>query len=289
MSAPTIALRRGLSHQDLAAIKELERRSVAADGGRLKLEWGVLHGRDPDRVNDVVALLDGTVIGFLGLYAFGHQQVELAGMVDPAHRRRGVGTALLAAARPLVAERGYGTALLVSPRSAASAAFAGAHDAVFDHAEHAMLLEGPPADGPSDPAVTLRDATPDDVPEIARLLQAGFGYPADDVAERMREDDEQHVLIELDGVPVGYVRLTLDGDRGGVYGFVVDPAHQGRGIGREVLRRSCLRLAEAGAAKVGLEVAVENERALGLYTSIGFVQVTTEDYFRLPASATLPA
>jgi ribosomal protein S18 acetylase RimI-like enzyme len=33
--------------------------------------------------------------------------------------------------------------------------------------------------------------------------------------------------------------------------------------------------------RVGLEVAVENERALGLYTSIGFRPVTTEDYYAL--------
>jgi ribosomal protein S18 acetylase RimI-like enzyme len=32
-------------------------------------------------------------------------------------------------------------------------------------------------------------------------------------------------------------------------------------------------------------VAVDNDRALGLYTSIGFTPVTTEDYFALPLSA----
>jgi ribosomal protein S18 acetylase RimI-like enzyme len=31
-----------------------------------------------------------------------------------------------------------------------------------------------------------------------------------------------------------------------------------------------------------LEVTVENDRALALYTGVGFERVTTEDYFSLP-------
>jgi len=56
----------------------------------------------------------------------------------------------------------------------------------------------------------------------------------------------------------------------------------GRGIGRDVLRRVCQLLRGEGARHVGLEVAVDNERALGLYTSVGFTPVTTEDYYALP-------
>jgi len=33
-----------------------------------------------------------------------------------------------------------------------------------------------------------------------------------------------------------------------------------------------------------LEVAVENEHALGLYTSLGFTRVTTEDYYAVTVS-----
>jgi ribosomal protein S18 acetylase RimI-like enzyme len=44
----------------------------------------------------------------------------------------------------------------------------------------------------------------------------------------------------------------------------------------------CEQLRADGARRIGLEVAVENDRALGLYTSVGFEAVTTEDYFTLP-------
>jgi ribosomal protein S18 acetylase RimI-like enzyme len=64
----------------------------------------------------------------------------------------------------------------------------------------------------------------------------------------------------------------------------VDPAWQGRGIGRDVLRQVCRELRDEGVQRIGLEVAVENDHALGLYGSLGFTQITTEDYYELPLS-----
>jgi ribosomal protein S18 acetylase RimI-like enzyme len=37
-----------------------------------------------------------------------------------------------------------------------------------------------------------------------------------------------------------------------------------------------------GATAIDLEVATDNDRALNLYTSLGFRPVTTEDYYALP-------
>jgi ribosomal protein S18 acetylase RimI-like enzyme len=81
---------------------------------------------------------------------------------------------------------------------------------------------------------------------------------------------------------VGTLRVSRDQDTAGVYGFVVHPDHQGHGIGRDVLRRVCRQALADGATRVRLEVEVTNDRALGLYTSLGFALVTTEDYYALP-------
>ena len=65
---------------------------------------------------------------------------------------------------------------------------------------------------------------------------------------------------------------------------MIDPAWRGRGIGRAALGRACEQLRAEGTHRVGLEVDTENDRALTLYTSIGFTPVATEDYFALPLS-----
>lgn len=270
-----------LSDDDLRAVADLERRVLAHDGGRLKLEWEDLRTRDGQRTNDLLWVESGRVVGFAAFDSHGGPAVEIAGMVDPAARGRGIGTALLAAAADVCRGRGAEQALLIVPRpSAAGHHLAAKVGAPLEHSEHALRLDTSPDPGVEDPRTTLRPAVPADVPVLTRVLAAAFGHEPGHLLQSL--GSTRTLLIEHQGVPVGTVRLTRDGDVGGVYGFAVDPGFQGRGIGRDVLRRSCSEFFADGATSVRLEVAVDNPRALGLYTSVGFVPVVTEDYYELP-------
>jgi ribosomal protein S18 acetylase RimI-like enzyme len=271
----------GLSVQALEAIADLERRVVDADGGRLKLEWTRLRSRSGERVEDLLWWEGDRLVGFLGFYGHG-SSLELAGMVAPEARRRGIATAMLDAATELCHARGYGDVLLIVPRSSAAGKhLALARGGTLDHSEHALVLSrAPTATGArGDAAVGLRPATPSDVPTLTRMLEHGFGNPATDVADRL----DRMLVIEYAGSTVGTMLLARDGDQAGIYGFVIDPPWQGRGLGRQALRSVCERLRGEGARHIKLEVEVENDRALRLYTSIGFQPVTTEDYYAVPA------
>lgn len=271
-----------LSRRQLDALTTLESRVVGADGGRLKLEWGVLRDRPGDATRDFLWLQDDEPIGFLGLYAFGSNRIEIAGMVDPAARRRGIATALLEAALPTCRAHGGGSVLLVVPRqSAAGRAFALDRGAELEHSEHALVLDQRPEDRNADPRISIRAATRDDFDDLSELLVSGFGHPAQHPHEFDRTSRSRTVIVELGRVVVGTVRLSLDGLRGGIYGFTITPELRGRGIGRDVLRRVTAGLFDAGATSVGLEVAVDNDHALGLYESLGFDRVSTEDYYEL--------
>lgn len=278
----------GLTESDLAEIADLERRVLAHDGGRLKLEWSSLRGRSGDRVDDLLWRDGGRLVGFLGFYQFGSQEVELAGMVDPQHRRRGIATELVHAALPLAAERGRSRVLLVTPRStSAGAAFARAKGAALEHSEHYLSLGATP--GPvANPTVAVRPAVPADRDDVVRILSAAFGYSADHVDLTHSSPAERTMLVERDGAAVATVALNLRDGVGGIYGLAVDPSLQGHGIGREVLAVSCRELRAQGADRVTLEVAIDNDRALGLYLSVGFVGEATEDYFELPTSGRPP-
>ncbi len=275
----------GLSSRALEAVAELERSVITADGGRLKLEWGRLGRRAGDRVEDLLWWEGDRLLGFLGFYSYG-ASLELAGMVAPDARRRGIGTALLDAAVPLYRGRGIRKALLIVPRpSMAGKRLALRRGGVLDHSEHALELSGETTGAAHEPAVGLRPATAADMPLVSRLLEAGFGEPAPaDLAGGLDSPHRWIVVVELDSSVVGTMSLTRDGDEARIYGFVVDPSCQGRGIGRDALRCACEQLRGAGARRIGLEVAVDNDRALGLYTSIGFTPVITEDYYALPMS-----
>ena len=272
----------GLTSGALQAIAELERQVVDADGGRLKLEWDNLRGRSGDRVEDLLWWDGERLLGFLGIYRFG-ESPELAGMVAPDARRRGIGTALLDAAVPLCRERGDRQPLLVVPRqSIAGKRLALRRGGTLDHSEHHLVLSGEPTSGLHRPEISLRPATAADVPLVVSLLEQGFGWSGpDDLGDRL----ERTTLIELRGAVVGTLFLDRDDEEeASIFGFAVEPSLQGRGIGRAALRQACEQLRADGARHIGLDVDVANDRALGLYTSIGFTPVTTEDYFALPLS-----
>jgi ribosomal protein S18 acetylase RimI-like enzyme len=279
-----LELAHGLNDAALTAIADLERQVIDADGGRLKLEWGVLRSRSGHHAEDLLWWDGDRLLGFLGIYAFGAPTVELTGMVAPEARRRGIASALLAAALPLCQERGYTKTLLVTPRTPTAARdLALRRGAVLDHSEHALQLTGEPTEAPSNPRIILRPQTSADNTQVKALMMAGFGWhPPDSDIQPDNTEQQDAVVVEFDGAVVGSVHLTRVDDTAGVYGFVVHPDHRGRGIGRDVLRRICVQAFADGAARVHLEVAVDNDRALGLYTSLGFSPVATEDYYALP-------
>jgi len=257
-----------LTDRELAAIRALEAEVVAHDGGRLKLELGALEKGEVD----TALHWDGDrLVGFAGRYPFGPPD-EVAGMVAPSHRRRGIATGLL---REVLA----GSALLITPTGTpAGRAFAESLGATRRHSEHFLVL-GETPQTPEQPAVSTRVAVEEDNEVVRDLLRRAFDWePPADVLHRFGDTTR---VIELDGTPVGTVRVSDKGDWAGVYGFAVDPAHQGKGIGRDVLARVCREVRARGVPRVTLEVETENAAALGLYTSLGFELVAGEDYWEV--------
>ena len=235
----------GLTTGDLPAIAELERQVAEADGGRLKLEWDNLRSRSGDRVEDLLWWEDERLLGFLGIYMFG-ESPELAGMVAPDARRRGIGTALLDAVLPLCRERGDRPPLLVVPRqSIAGKRLAQRRGGTLDHSEHHLVLVGEPSSGPHRPEISLRPATgrcaARRIPARARLSMVA----PDDLGDRLKRT----ALVELDGAVVGTLFLERDDDEeASIFGFVIEPSRQGRGIGPAALRQACEQLRAAGGA-----------------------------------------
>jgi len=274
-------LPRGLSPESLSALASLEAETVSADGGRLKLEWSTLRSRSGDDVEDVLWWDQGRLVGFAGLYAFGGPAVEVAGMVHPDYRRQGIGTRLLDEAIELCRGRSERQLLLVAPRTSRGARIlAESRGGILEHSEHALDLDGAVTDGPSDMSIHLRPASGDDIFELARILADAFGQPARPMSVDALE--ESTLVAERDGAVIATLALSRSSEQWDVYGFAVAPSYQGLGIGRDILRRVCRQAGDAGVTRLHLEVEVNNDRALGLYTSLGFERTSTEDYFNIP-------
>jgi ribosomal-protein-alanine N-acetyltransferase len=69
---------------------------------------------------------------------------------------------------------------------------------------------------------------------------------------------------------VGYVGIWSILDESHLTSIAVDPVHQGRGVGKALLRFAIAEAVSRGAAMMTLEVRVSNATAIALYRAHGF-------------------
>lgn len=98
-----------------------------------------------------------------------------------------------------------------------------------------------------------------------------------DEARHARHFSEQmrhgHIsIIQVSGIPVGMIQLLEDQDAVEIRELQVDPRHQNRGIGTNVLL-GVIRDASARGQDICLSVGLKNERAIRLYERLGFSSV----------------
>jgi len=135
--------------------------------------------------------------------------------------------------------------------------------------------------------VALGPLLESDAPRCAELERILF--PGDDPwSERAFREELRagyhYVAARVDDTLVGYAGLAVTGTDAEVHTIGVDPAHQGRGIGRALLR-ALLAVADAAHATVFLEVRTDNAAAHALYASEGFAVVGLRKRYYAPSGA----
>lgn len=272
----------------LRNIEELQERCEQYDGISLKLNWDML--RQPSSVGDtewLVTYEDDLLVGFLGLYGFG-SDMEVCGMVRPGYRRRGIFTSLWNRAQTIIKRGNVDTLLLNSPAASSSgAAFLQTLPLQFNHAEYQMKWGGNSVASSDASSATgtviLRPAREDEAPILVELDCGGFDIKTEDAAElydlQKQEGLQEHIMIEMDGQPVGKMRLWTEDNETWIYGFTVSKKLRGLGIGRSALLQTIER-ERKNYNGINLEVALDNPNALKLYESCGFVIQNKQDYYR---------
>lgn len=201
-------------------------------------------------------------------------------VVDPAHRRRGIGTALLAA---LPARTVWAFGNLDAARAFAEASGLAA-------SRELLVMGRPlPADlgGPLPDGVTLGSYTDADQAAFLRVNALAFAshpeqgaFDAADLAARQAEPwwDPHGLIIAKDAEGVAgfhWTKVHPDG-QGEVYVIGVHPRMTGRRLGAPLLQAGLDRLTAQGCTDVILYVDGDNRRAVDLYTRNGFSTRVTD-------------
>jgi mycothiol synthase len=211
---------------------------------------------------------------------------ELDIAVAPDSRGRGAGAALVEAV--LAEEPGELTAWSHADHPAA-AALARRFGFSATRALWVMTRDAGPVEVPHVEGVTIRRYLVSDADEVVRVNAAAFAHHPDqgsmdaaNLAERMAEPwfDPAGLLVADTGPPQH--RLVAfhwtkqhSPDLGEVYVVAVDPAAQGRGLGKAVTAAGLAHLASRGVRRIILYVESDNERAVATYSHLGFAHTST--------------
>ncbi len=202
-------------------------------------------------------------------------------VVHPAHRARGLGARSLSGVEGPARAWSHGG----HPAAARLAARFG-----FERARDLWVMRRPAAEPLPPPAdVDIRAYTDADAAELLRVNAEAFAdHPEQgamdeaNLAVRMAEAwfDPAGLLVAAEGPRMLGFHWTKQhsADLGEVYVVGIDPAAQGRGLGRALTLAGLHHLAGRGVAEVLLYVEADNHAALSTYCELGFTHADADTH-----------
>jgi mycothiol synthase len=283
-----------------SALRALWRRAADVDGVEAVSEAFRLAVGPPR--DGVVHLLrwagDGTLVGYAQVAAAGTTDAVAELVVDPPHRRRGHGRALLDAVLDEGARSVWAHGMLPAADALARSAGLAMTRSLYrmtrpltaDDAVDPLLPQGfsvrtfePGRD--DETWVRLNAAAFASHPEQGRLTVA-------DLHERMAQpwfDPAGFLLVVEDAtdtvVAFHWTKVESGGGTvgtggtGEVYVVGIDPAHQGRGLGGPLTALGLAHLARQGLAEVELYVDGDNTAARRTYARLGFTDAAVDGQY----------
>lgn len=282
-----------------AAVRALAGRAAEADGVPPLSEQPLLWLTGAEQA--VVHLLVGAPAGD-GLR--GYAQVDLRDpdrasaelVVDPGHRRRGTGSALLRAVADATRSAG-GASVGVWAHGDLPAARATADRLGLPVVRELWQMRLSPLTLPPVRAlpdgVTVRAFVPgrDEDAWVALNARAFAAHPEQgrltraDLELRMAEpwfDPAGLLLAERDGrlLASGWTKVPPGSTEGEVYALGVDPDAQGQGLGRALTARMLVHLAGRGMTSAVLYTEGDNLPAVAVYRAAGFARSAVDVVYR---------
>lgn len=244
---------------------------------------------DPNMPAFFLYYQEGELLGLLTVYA-DDEDVEVSILVDPSHRRQGVGRAMY---------RSFEKDMVAYPiRSVTFQTERVFLDCHPDLASHWGVVEDEETETwlgrdrtpyvleyCSDVKVLL--AEPSYLDEIAQLHHQAFSDPEETldvsrryITEALKDSDGLLYILLKEAQVIGVCTVDLSGNSNYLYGFAIAEAYRGQGYGSYLAKSVVNQLIAHNDKPFQIAVEDSNIGAKRLYENIGFVKQTQVVYLK---------
>ncbi len=252
-----------------------------------KMYWPIVQQRQIQKLScDFLCYESNQLIGYLGLFAFSYDSIEVCAFVHPEHRQNGVFIRCLMATQSEREKWGASSLTLPCHQNAIPACkVLQKLSARYVYSEYALSLVLPKSDEKEKFEVGLTPAGIEDVDILAQIDHACFNTDM----QRMREcfthtiaDSNRATWLAVrDDTVIGKMHVRMENESAIIHDFAILPKYQGKGFGTQVLKQTLLALSKNNVARVEMEVSATNKKALNIYQRCGFDIKNAFDFWRV--------
>ena len=224
------------------------------------------------------------LLAFLSVYFFYDDAVEVALMVNPKQRKKGIAKELLQAIFPLIQFQNY-FKLIFSTPSNLNNKFLLNQGYSYSHSEYYMERDDLSPILEYQHHLSFRVASYEDMDILCALDQLCFPQKHGNLLDRFNhllDNREYKILLAFqDQQIIGKVHLRWEEKGATLSDIAVKPEYQGKGYGTTLIAHSINHALEEGKPLLNLDVETHNERALDLYTRLGFAVQNACDFWSI--------
>lgn len=226
----------------------------------------------------------GHLIGFLSVYFFYDDAVEIAVMVHPNKRKLGIAKQLIASIIPLIEYQEYSSLIFSCPPQINDHWLPG-KGFKYLHSEYYMERKDLSPVLADSALLSFREAVLADITSLCALDKACFKKQNSNQVERFEhiiEGREYQIFIaEKDNQMIGKAHVRWQDKGATLSDIAVLPEQQGQGYGTALITHCINRALLEGKPNLNLDVETQNLKALSLYTQLGFLTQNACDYWQI--------
>lgn len=276
-----------LHKTDLRAVRTLVDRCLQHDQFRIKLYWNILQNRLTQELNDLFYYVDGNLAAYLALFTFEADEAEISVTVHPKYRKLGIYKKLLAEALLELQQRRISKCLCICPQgSLINDTYLRPFKPEYVFSQIEMSTTKVPV-FQNLPEVSLRLASPADLPLIAKIGAMGFNTGVSETLQRFTENmQEKNRKMWLVSTPalenIGKIHVRYDENNTAfIHDLCILPEHRGKKYALAMMLKTMQMLRQESQKIFTLDVECDNKGALKLYELCGFKSVSAYDFWRV--------